>query len=154
MPRTFLLLLTLVVASHHSVTIRAQNDAMSRLITARSLKCEFGPGNHGEWKNGVVVPGSGRFGAPGAASMIHYDAIDMTAGKARLIGTAGSGDLTVMADSVGITLIEKVPLGGLAMTTIFGSYDTKRSFPAVLSKHIELFGPFPQQYYGSCVVWQ
>jgi hypothetical protein len=42
----------------------------------------------------------------------------------------------------------------VAITTIYGSYDAKRAFPAVMSKHVNLFGPFPQQYYGACVVWE
>jgi hypothetical protein len=51
-------------------------------------------------------------------------------------------------------LIEYVPAGGVAITTIYASYDAKRAFPAVMSMHVDLFGPLPQQYYGACVVWE
>ena len=72
----------------------------------------------------------------------------------RVIGTGGSADLVVVLSPVAMTLIEQVPLGGVAVTTIYGSYDGKRAFPAVMAKHVDIFGPFPQQYYGSCVLWE
>lgn len=50
------------------------------------------------------------------------------------------------------TLIESVPAGGFVITTVFGSYDGRHAFPAVMSKHVDVLGPLPQQYYGSCVV--
>jgi hypothetical protein len=123
-------------------------------VKAQSLKCEFGAGSNAEWKNGVLTLGTGRFGPPGAQSTIHYDSIDLTTRKARVIGTNGSSDLVVLPSGVGITLVEQVPLGGVAVTTVYGAYDSKRSFPAVMTKHVDVLGPFPQQYYGSCVVWQ
>jgi hypothetical protein len=101
-----------------------------------------------------LVAGTRGFGPPGEKSTIYYDSINPATHKARLIGTGGSGDLNVVVDGVGVTLIEHVPLGGFAITTIYASYDAKKAFPAVMSKHVDLLGPLPQQYYGSCVVWE
>jgi hypothetical protein len=53
------------------ITLAAQSEATSRLMTARSLKCEFGPGSQAEWKKGVLTVSSGRFGPPGGRSTIH-----------------------------------------------------------------------------------
>src|SRR5258705_426092 len=121
----------------------APEGAPSRLTKARSLKCVFGPGSHAEWKNGTLVAGTGGFGPPGEKSTIYYDSINPTTHKARLIGTGGSGDLNVVVDGVDVTLIEAVPMGGFAITTIYASYDSKKAFPAVMSKHVDLLGPFP-----------
>ncbi len=143
-----------VLASLGVVGYAAADDAMSRLSKARSLKCDFGPGRHAEWREGLLVVGSGRFGPPGPQSTIHYDSINASTRKARVIGAVGASDLEVFADASGVTLVERVPHGGLAITTVYGSYDKKQAFPAVLSKHVNVLGPFPQQYYGSCVAWE
>ena len=136
------------------ITLNGQDEATSTLMNARSLKCEFGPGGQAEWKNGVLTVSSGRFGPPGEGSTIHYDAINLTTRQARVIGTSGSSDVVVVPSGIGITLIEHVPAGGIAITTIYGSYDAKGAFPAVMAKHVDILGPFPQQYYGNCVVWE
>ena len=73
----------------------------------------------------MLTLGTGRFGPPGAQNTIHYDSIDLTTRKARVIGTSGSSDLVVLPSGVGITLVEQVPLGG---------DDSKRSFPAIMHK--------------------
>jgi hypothetical protein len=123
-------------------------------MATRNVKCEFGPGVNAEWKDGELRVSRNRFGPPGDKSAIHYDSINVAAGTARVIGTAGSGNLTVMESRLGLTLLEEASGGGLTVTTIYGSYDRNLKFPAVMSKHIDLLGPFPQQYYGSCVAWE
>ena len=137
-----------------SVAFAADNEASSRLLKARSLKCEFGPGNQAEWKGGVLTVRSGRWSSSSdkSASIIHYDGIDLNSGKARVIGAGGSADLFAFSSPVALTLIELVPVGGVSVTTIYGSYDAKRAFPAVIAKHVDIFGPFPQQYYGACIL--
>ena len=146
-------LLPLVLLPFITATLFAQEEPLARLKRLRSLKCEFGPGAHAEWKNGGVNVGSGRFGPPGEKSTIHYDAISLPTRRARVIGTGGSADLELLPSAVGLTLVEQIPAGGVVITTVYGSYDAKGAFPAVMSKHVDLVGPFPQQYYGSCVPW-
>jgi hypothetical protein len=146
--------LALVLAFAGASDAAADKEALSRLAKTQSLKCEFGAGTSAEWKNGVLTLGTGRFGPPGPQSTIHYDGIDLTTRKARVVGTSGASDAVVLPSGVGITLVEQVPRGGVAVTTVYGSYDAKKSFPAVMTKHVDVLGPFPQQYYGSCVVWQ
>jgi hypothetical protein len=128
-------------------------EPRSRLMRARSLKCEFGAGSHAEWKDGVLVVGSGRFAPAGEKATIHYDSIDHQKRRARVIATWAEG-LEVLASQTGVTFVEHIASGGLAITTVFAAYDQNNAFPAVISKHVDAVGPFPQQYYGSCTALQ
>ena len=57
------------------------------------------------------------FGKPSTA--IQYDAIDLVAGTARVIGNGGSSDVVALNTGAGITLIESTPSGNLSFVTIF-----------------------------------
>ena len=59
--KSFLALVIVLVSSGVTNTA-ADKEALSRLVKAQSLKCEFGAGVNAEWKNGVLTLGAGRLG--------------------------------------------------------------------------------------------
>ena len=42
-----------------------------------------------------------------------------------MIGTAGSSNLAVLPSGVAITLMDPVPFGGVAVTTVYAAYDSE-----------------------------
>lgn len=122
-------------------------------LATRSLKCEFGQGTSAEWVDGQLKVKSAVFSSDPSKAAVHYDAIDLKTQSARIIGTSGSTDAIVLPTAAGISIVENPLGGGIVVTTVFAHYDHDRSFTAVLSKHIDLMGPFPQQYYGICEIW-
>ena len=118
-----------------------------------SFKCTFGPGSAANWDTGKVEIERGNFGNPSA--VIQFDAIDLEKGTARMIGNAGAADLAVMSSGAGVTLIEATRSGNYSFITIFVNRKPgAKELLAVMSRHItSSSGPFPSQYYGSCVPW-
>lgn len=118
-----------------------------------SFKCTFGPGSSANWDTGKVLIERANFGIPNAT--IHFDAIDVAAGSGRMIGNAGSNDLIVLNTGAGITLIETTGAGNFSFVTIFSSHRKEtRERNAVMSRHVDTpKGPFPSQYYGTCLPW-
>lgn len=124
------------------------------LLEARSLRCQFTQGVHTTWK----VEASGEMQAMilvDEVNTFHFDSINLEKNHARFIGNAGSSDVSLLTVSGTLTFVEPTN-GGIVFTTVFDSRDEKGDFAAVWSKHIDLFlaGPLPQQYTGSCQVWE
>ena len=144
---------TLLLAALALLPAVAFAQDVDLLFSARTLTCEWGQGTTANWNDG---------GQPtlkqvsfGAGTI--FDAIDTEAGAARIIGNAGSGDVSVVVTPVGLTFIEQTGAGGLNVTTVFNHFvepeNTARI--AVTSRHITLVGsPFPSQYHGSCEILQ
>jgi hypothetical protein len=144
-----LLLLALLFGA---VSVWAERDPFDVLLSARSLKCQFGPGSSGQWKNEKPSIEAARFDVT-----LHFDAIDLKAGKARFIGNQGASDVTALTTETGITFIERTGFGNLVFTTVFAETNAAGDmFYAVTSRHMNLLagGPLPSQYLGTCTVWQ
>lgn len=134
-----------------TVSAEASPSRLQMLLTTKSLKCSFGPGNSGEWKNGQAQLAPSRFDV-----VIHFDSIDSSAGTARIIGNAGSSDAKVLATPVGLTIVEATATGNLVFATVFAEGGARESeFLAVLSRHMTFLngGPLVSQYLGTCAAW-
>ena len=133
------------------------DEAREHLLRARSLKCIFGPGTIADWEKGNPKLESANIGktANGGADITNYDAIDIKNGRARMITSVGTADLSVTVGTYGLTFTENF-LAGVSIATVFSEYKSgTREFIAVLSRHVDLAGlPFPSQYHGTCNVLQ
>jgi hypothetical protein len=120
-------------------------------VSAHSIRCQLGRGTQASWDGGKLELENANMGESGQAT---FDSIDPKAGKARLIGNAGAGDVLIIATSAGLTFIEQTAFGNVNFTTVFAAYDSaaSRRFVAVSSRHQNINGPFPSQYHGTCSV--
>ena len=122
-------------------------DAASRLSTARSLKCQFGPGTSTVWSAGNPKTSDARFDAD-----VTFDIIDLKRGSVRVIGNIGAGDARVTLSPVGMSIVEMNP-GVVDVTTVFSVYDKAGDFIAVDTRHVKAFGAtMVEQYFGTCKV--
>jgi len=113
-------------------------------------------GTQAEWDAGKVKLSQTTWSGGTATfdSIKHEPGTD--AGTARLIGNAGAGDIQVKMTPSGITFIEETLFGGLNITTVFDKYDSSATqrFIAVASRHLDVNGPFPSQFHGTCTILQ
>ena len=127
-----------------------QDSAQQLLRTVRSLRCEFPTGTIVN----LATDPPAREDAPGPS--VVYDAIDRKNKRARLIGTIGTEDMTVLVGNNTLSLIEITPTGTPIITVVYGQYRTgTRELLAVTSRHFGHLGPRESvitlgQYYGSC----
>jgi hypothetical protein len=143
---------------HHNfvIAILALAVAFAPLAQAQeksSFKCTFGPGMQANWDSGKLKVEKASFGNPSVT--LHFDAIDLTDGTARMIGNAGSSSVSVLNSGTSITLVEQTGALNFSFTTIFmRRIKGNPEFPAVMSRHIDTpSGPVPSQYYGACIKW-
>jgi hypothetical protein len=132
-------------------TAAGQDDTFRTLVSAKSLKCQFGPGSVGKWAGAKVAVQQERFDVA-----LHFDSIDAKTGSARMIGNEGAADVTVLASPSGVTFVEQTGSGNIVFTTVFPAMvPGTDEFYAVTSRHMTLpGGPLPSQYHGKCRVWQ
>ena len=148
----FFFFLTLSVSA-----VAAMDDppSYSLLVRARSLKCTFSIVMLGDWKEGKLTTS-----VDSEEFVLHFDSIDITNKRARLIGNMGAEDVGLLVTSRSLTFVEITPGGNPNFTTVYPNYkDGGTGFIAVTSRHIVLpslkgLHPFPSQHHGSCVVWQ
>jgi hypothetical protein len=131
----------------------AEGDPFKALISAKSLKCQFGPGSVGRWSGAKASVSHDNWD-----STLHLDSIDAKAGKARVIGNAGASDVAVLVSGSGITFVEETGFGNFVFITVFAVFSVGGPGPdelyAVMSRHMNLpGGPLPSQYHGKCRVW-
>jgi hypothetical protein len=128
----------------------AGQRAYEKLLLARSLKCEFQPGALAEWKSDrpVLKTTYEKFA-------LHFDAIDIKKGTARLIGNQGAGDVTLWTTIAGLHFVEQTGFGSIMVTTVFSTM-VPGGFVAVTSRHIDMMmtPPLPSQTHGTCAVWE
>lgn len=167
---TRMLVIVAVILAFFSTDVFAQsNDPASRLFQARSIRCEWGPGTQGVWKDGAPSLERATFAKD---ATVTYDAIDADKGAGRVIGNAGAYDIVVLQTSVGLTFIEQgqEPLEGITFATVFtrtAGRDTSTaseraqgrvsgaSYIAVMSRHLNLLGTIaPSQWHGTCRILQ
>jgi hypothetical protein len=140
-----------VLIASFASSATASEDTFSRLVGSRSLQCTFGPGASADWKSGKPFVQENKFD-----TVLQFDAIDLKAKKARLIGNQGASDVAALVTPAGVTFIEETGFGNLSITTVFSDYAKgTREFVVVHSRHIGGLGsPLPSQYHGTCKVWE
>lgn len=147
--RSYLRCAAVLVLDVFPIFVRAQTNASSQLFSARTLKCQFGPGTTTQWASGkpTVKSASGDAGAV-------FDAIDLKNHTARVIGNLGARDVTALSSTVGITFIDSEP-AVIVATTVFAVSAGENAFLVVDSRHGQFAGTaFTEQYPGVCRIWQ
>lgn len=146
----WLALATLPLAAP-GVRTEPQDSAERLLRSVRTLRCDFPDGNY---VNLAESPPKWQQ-AEGPMGVV-YDAIDRTQGRARLIGTVGTGDMIVIEGVNTLTLIEMTPAMTPMVTVVYGQYRSgTRGLLAVQSRHFGHHGGLETvisvgQYYGTC----
>jgi hypothetical protein len=123
-------------------------DLLTRLHAAKSLRCELGKGSQASWEGGALKLKEVEWGEGGT---VVFDSIDPVAGKARMIGNLGAGDVAASATSAGLTFIEQTGLGSVNVMTVFARTSGGR-FIAVLSRHQLWEDPRPSQFHALCSI--
>jgi hypothetical protein len=138
---------------------RANDDKGSRpaanLLDAGRITCDWGAGNVTGARVGdslTVFPGSQWQG-----SLMVYDLLGPSAGKARLTGTAGAvgsptGEAEVQIMTVGsrIHFMGFLPNGTYMVTTIYDELDDMDRHVAVMSRHENAVFNYGTQQLGVC----
>ena len=138
---TFLLALTFLFLFSGSSVVYAE----SALLNSKTLKCSFPEGVFTHWEDGKFSTKPS-----GGMSDIVFDSIDINQGKARMIGNAGTADVTVDAFLEAIHLTEHTISGTRHTVSIFDkSVKGKTKFLAVYSRHTSAL--YFSQYYGKCI---
>lgn len=129
---------------------------LSRLAEAETLICSFDDGNITRWNKGAPKIESERFGDDKTV----FHSIDITAGKGKIGGNAGTGDVGVIFSKTGLHMVLVMPNGNVTLTTIYPvEVGNSGEFIAVDSRHRLSPSPFletgearvmPQQYNGTC----
>jgi len=147
------LMLSWLLTSTFAVQALCADKAFDQLLRAKSVRCQFNEGTTASWDGGKPRLERGK-ASEGTAST--FDSIDIKEGRARLITGAGAGDVAVIFTLIGVTFIESVENGGLNITTVFAQYvkAAGERFIAVFSKHVDVFGPLPSQWHGTCQILQ
>lgn len=139
----------------------ASAQPRSPIFAAKSLRCFEGRGYSADWNGGVPRLEAATF--PSKGESIQFDGIDQKAGRARIVGNAGAGGVTVLVTAAGLHFIEETPSGNLNVTTVFAARPRELAsgmFVYVTSRHVDLgFAadagvPLPSQFHGVCKVSQ
>jgi hypothetical protein len=141
-------LAVLVLLLFPLIPVLAQ-DPSPDLLATRSLKCDFPFIAVSDWEKNNPAPELKK-----QDFAFHIDGIDVAAGRARIIGNAGSEDLVLVAGDAVLHLLERTPSGNLNVTSVF-AVRVSGKFKAVHSRHVFLGGqPLPSQAYGFCQPWE
>ncbi len=143
-----LVFIAVVFSTSHAL---GQTEPVQKLLSAKSLKCQFRPGTIAEWKETKFKVDNDKW-----QGETYYDSIDINQQQARLIGNQGAVDVMVLPSPAGITFLEATSVGNVNFTTVYSAYcGPPGNFCAVMSRHMNLRGtPLSSQYHGTCRVWQ
>lgn len=131
-----------------------QTDSpLAQLEAAYSVRCDLPEGVVATWDESTLKIETDEFGD---GSEFTFDSIDLSAGRARIVGNAGTSDVAVWLTPTGLMFAEGTASGNMVFTTIFATYDSpsSRRYLAVRSRHNDVLGPMPSQYYGKCTILQ
>ena len=138
---------------------RANDDKGSRpatdLLDAARITCDFGPGSVAGARVGDSL--SVFSGAQYQGSLMVYDVLEPSSGKARLTGTAGavgspSGETNVRLMTIGsrIQFMGLLPNGTCMLTTVYDELDSMDRHVAVMSRHENALFNYGAQFLGVC----
>jgi hypothetical protein len=110
------------------------DDAVARLLKARSIRCELSAGTQASWHGGRLKLERSTFGGGGTVT---FDSIEFDAqsGRGRIIGNARAGDVRVLVTTSGLTFVEETA-AGIYFTTVFNRYDSAVSKKASLGRSL------------------
>jgi hypothetical protein len=129
----------------------AFDEAFVTLTGAKSLRCSVGPGASSNWQSGRSVVEKATFGKD---VVLHFDAIDLRTGKARVIGNAGAENVAAWGTQSGVHFVEQTTSGNVVLSTVFAERASNGEFMFVTSRHMNLSGgPLPSQFHGTCKPW-
>lgn len=137
------------------LTDEENNERRQTLLGAVTLRCQDPIGVSASWDNAgpatVGKPGP-MFNPPAA---LVFDMIDTSASRARFVGNAGAGDVSVSITGTGLHFVEQSPSGSLMITTVFADGVRgvlPREFFFVHSRHVggAGFAPIVSQFTGKC----
>ena len=131
-----------------------ESDPVSRLRTARSLRCHFTAEADTKWTKGQRSITNEALN-PDVANEVVYDSIDVRKGKARIVGNIGASDVAVHADSFGaIWIVDVSPAGFVFVTTIMPLYAAGTEDFIVLESRHSWVGQsaLGEQPSGSCAL--
>ena len=77
------------------------DDPFTRLLSARSIRCELDKGTQASWDGGNLKLEDASMGKGG---QVTFDSIDSKAGTARVIGNVGATDALLIVTASGLTL--------------------------------------------------
>lgn len=129
-----------------------RGEALSRLLGSTTLRCSFG-GGRVLWLD--TNPPRDETTEFGGRDQFTFDAIDLGARTARIIGTVGAGDVRLIQTDNAITFIDSTN-ATVSSYTVFASYvPESKHFSAALSEHWHLLGKAVAAVYaGRCWVLQ
>ena len=118
---------------------------------ARSLLCTQESGTHANWMRGSLNTGID----DSPELDLVFDAIDLTTGRARLIGNNSAVDVLVFSEQGVLHFTEVNDRGSFVLSSVFlGKATSDGRIPFVTSRHVILLGePSIGQYLGSCEVF-
>ena len=138
--------ITLLLPAFLTATQDAQ-EPLERLRSARRIECSWALATQTNWDGGRAATETQAGGM--SASVFEFDPETETATI-----VSANGRSPVVRLVVGAVSFIESPRGGISLTTVFPWPDPRNSgaFIAVLSRHLDLSGPFPSQWHGSCQI--
>jgi hypothetical protein len=145
------LLVTVAVAAQKPAPPKpaAPPPPSNPLFVAHTLRCSFPKYATAEWVDGnpeiLTAPQELTF---------RIDAIDPVKRSARIVSAGAAAEAAVVITSVGVSTIERTPIGNLILTTVFVAGAQGGSYLAIHSRHVGDLSspPTASQNYGKCEI--
>ncbi|GEM_PF-4410401 len=134
-----ILLLPVELASSES----DQQKNIQQLVSAKTIRIKLNEGFATEWKNNRFDSKKDKWDTE-----ILIDSIDIKNNTARMVGNQGAGNCTVIVTPEAFNILDQSPSGNLFLLTIFPTLNSDGKYCVVYSRHMNLMGPLPSQYYG------
>tara|TARA_Y100001978_G_C23655709_1_gene415928 strand:- start:930 stop:1373 length:444 start_codon:yes stop_codon:yes gene_type:complete len=124
------------------------SNALDKLSSAKTLKCEFAGG-----MSIALDPGSDWTVENTSLPPTIIDNIDFDVGTARLIGNAGSADLAVIKFAYGLVFIEHGLSYFHTITTPYKTMpDNPIYYPVFYNRHVSFGSEVNSNLYGKCQI--
>jgi hypothetical protein len=119
------------------------NAALSQ-SAVKAYVCDFTTGQTTSWNTNWASPESEAF-----ASQTVF--VFKEKSRAQMIGHSGAADVLVVSGDLSFHFLERTDTGNFTLTTVFADVERPGFFPAVHSRHMNIFGqPRISQLRGSC----
>jgi len=111
-----------------------------------TFRCSFPQGISTEWKGGKVVQKPTSY-----KKDLIFTEINRKTKIAFLIGNLGKSRLHIILGVDVIHFLELTGSGNLITLSVFRKKLLNGKYPAVYSRHVDLYGPIISQFYGECI---
>ena len=114
----------------------------------QSFRCSFTDGFSTDFKSNKLSSSRDK----SKFTDLIFDQLDVKKNHGRMIGNAGTTDVSVINGDNSIHIIEQTPTRNMNITTIFNpSIKNSSNYPVVHSRHINIFDePITSQHVGLC----